>query len=100
MDIIDYILISLLALCAIAMLILLILGFKNNNAFKQTQIIINAIYNYHLSCISNRSESLVEYEDMKPYDNVWLNLFDWGYTNILPKEKFEIIKPFIMEERK
>lgn len=37
----------------------------------------------------------VDYDDMENYVVTLWRLWDWGYTRILPKDKFEIIKPYI-----
>ena len=37
----------------------------------------------------------VSYDDMESDNKTLLRLWDWGYTRILPPEKFELIKPFI-----
>jgi hypothetical protein len=37
----------------------------------------------------------VGYDDMRDYDSTVMRIFDWGYKNILPEDKFEIIKPYI-----
>lgn len=85
----------------IAFIVCIIALIKNNNTYKQITIITKAIYQYQSDCIRNRNyKYLVDYPDMKSYDDVFNNFFDWGYTNILPKEKFEIIKPYILEEKK
>jgi len=80
----------------------LIVARKNDNAFDNCVIILKAIYNYKLDLIDNGNlgESLVDYDDMRSYEAVFLRIWDWGYENILPKDKFEIIKPYIKEEQK
>jgi hypothetical protein len=83
-----------------ALIFCFILMVKNNNTLHQYIIIINAIHGYLQHCITYSLKAEVDYTDMKSYDATLLNLFDWGYTNILPKEKFEIIKPFILEVKK
>lgn len=101
MTIVDYICIGVICACFIAMIICVIAFFKNNNTYRNSQIILNAICDYQLDCINNGNYNyLVDYSDMKSYDDMFNNVFDWGYTNVLLKEKFEIIKPYILEERK
>ena len=73
---------------------------KNENTFKKRIIIIDAIYEYRLWCFYNNVNSEVNYTDMEDYDKTDRRWKDWGYTNILPRKKFEIIKPFIKEEKK
>ena len=80
----------------------LIAARKNNNAFDNCVIIIKAIYRYKNDLIENGNldDSAVDYTDMRSYESVFLRIWDWGYKNILPKDKFEIIKPYIKEEQK
>jgi hypothetical protein len=49
-----------------------------------------------MDCIENHNYSyLVDYNDEESYEKTLFRLWDWGYTRILPKDKFEIIKPYI-----
>ena len=73
---------------------------KNDNTYRQRNVIISAIHRYQLDCIDKHVLWKVDYIDMESYDDTDIRLFDWGYTNILPEEKFEIIKPFIEGEKK
>lgn len=57
-----------------------------------------AIYDYKIACIKECNwDDLhsVKYKDMKDYMKTFWSFWDWGYTRILPKDKFEIIKPYI-----
>ena len=77
---------------------------KSNATLKARIIIIEAIYKYQADRIEN--EHLcgtpvideVDYCDMESYEKTLNRFYDWGYTRILPKDKFEIIKPFIEKE--
>ena len=73
---------------------------KNSNTFKTRIIIVNAIYAYTIWCDIHKITPAVDYADMEDYDATDNRITDWGYTNILPKEKFELIAPFIREEKK
>lgn len=73
---------------------------KTENTFKKRIIIIDAIYEYIVWCMNNHVKAEVNYTDMEDYDKTDRRWMDWGYTNILPKEKFELIKPFIKEKKK
>lgn len=73
----------------------LVMWFKNDNTYKNHMIIYYAIREYRRHCIDHNSVALVHYEDVEAYDTTLNRLWDWGYTRILPQEKFEIIKPFI-----
>ena len=58
-------------------------------------MISNTIYMYWTDCIRKWIEPSVDYDDKEDYDKTFWRLWDWGHTRILPKDKFEIIKPYI-----
>lgn len=91
----------LLLIVTVFMLALLILMLvKNDNAFKNRGIIIEAIYEYNTIMItSNKRRDKIDYADMESYDDTLYRWLDWGYENILPPDKFEIIKPYIKNNR-
>ena len=71
---------------------------KNLNTYLCQDKIDKAIYEYKLMCIRNSDwDALhyVEYKDEENYIKTFWRFWDWGYTRILPKDKFEIIKPYI-----
>jgi hypothetical protein len=73
---------------------------KNNNTFNQHIKISHAIYEYHIYCIYNKprdyNSSLdVDYCDEEGYGKTLFRIFDWGCENILPKEKYELVKKYI-----
>ena len=71
---------------------------KNMNTFNCQNKIGDAIYRYKLVCIQNQNWDefhYVEFNDAEQYVKTFLRLWDWGYTRILPKDKLEIIKPYI-----
>lgn len=73
---------------------------KNDNALKNRGIIIEAIYEYNTIMIaSNKRRDKIKYADMESYDDTLYRWWDWGYENILPSDKFEIIKPYIKNNR-
>ena len=82
-----------LLMCVQAFLILLM--FKNCNTLNNTKKIINAIYKYHIECVLHKIEPIVDYKDMESYEVTLFRIWDWGYKRILPKDKFEIIEPYI-----
>ena len=88
----------LLIIGAILIVYGLAMGLKNETTFRARTRITDAIFKYHMHCIvSNNYEGarLVAFEDMESYDATMYRIWDWGYTRILPPEKFELIKPFI-----
>lgn len=85
------------ALIGTGLLVAAFCGFlllKSENAYHNRTIIIYAIMQYR---IENRYTLVCQVcpSDMEPYEKTVCRLWDWGYTRILPKEKFEIIKPYI-----
>ena len=84
-----------IGLCIIAFIFCLMILKKNENTYVMHVKIVYAIYKHHLQCIEQKETAKVNYGDMESYDRTLYRLWDWGYTHILPKEKFEIIKPYI-----
>lgn len=81
---------SILAYIALAFI-------RYNNVSNNRIYIINAIFAYHVQCHHTGTEIEVSYEDMEDLNATTRRIWDWGYTRILPQEKFEIIKPYINE---
>lgn len=94
----DVVLIILIVVLIISMLFFTVLNLKNANTAKNQMRILNAITDYQNDCIKKDmyKEALnVSIQDKEDYDKTLWRLWDWGYTRILPKDKFEIIKPYI-----
>ena len=88
---------GLLIMFILLALLVIVLAFKNHNTFEKQMIISNAIHRYHMDMCDRRVfDMLVDYKDMEPYNMTLLRIWDWGYKRILPPDKFEIIKPYIM----
>ena len=88
----------ILTACIVTLIFCVIAIAKNINTFNCHDKIGKAIKKYKIVCIQNHDwEALhfVEYKDMEYYMKTLWRLWDWGYTRILPKDKFEIIKPYI-----
>lgn len=83
------------------MVVLILCGIaigKNMNTYDNHDKIDEAIYKYRLMCIQNHDwDALhcVKYKDAEDYMTTFWRLWDWGYIRILPKDKFEIIEPYI-----
>ena len=83
-----------LVICSVAWI-------KNDNAYNNQMRIADAVYEYHMFVIRNHQDDfLVEYSDIEKYEETFCRFWDWGYTRLLPPDKFEIIKPFIKKENK
>lgn len=79
----------LIAVCCVAILFLYI---KNeithmNRKLVEYAILCSKVYGPH--------ELDVSVEDMEPYYVTLLRIADFGYENILPKNKFEMIKGYL-----
>lgn len=93
-----FVLIIALVICGLALISVIVLSFKNTNTAKNHIKILNAIMDYQNDCVQKnmfKEARDVSFEDKEDYNNTFWRLWDWGYTRILPKDKFEIIKPYI-----
>lgn len=84
----------------VIMLVCLFFLIKNNNTYVQHTKISHAIYEYQVYCIYNKprdydSDKDVTYSDEEEYSKTLFRIFDWGCENILPKEKYELVKQYI-----
>lgn len=70
---------------------------KLENAYNNQTIILNAIVDYS-DQTGNIQKSLTLMENIEPFTKTVFRLWDWGYENILPKEDFELIKPYLEEK--
>lgn len=74
----------------------LVLFIKNEVTFRNHKKIGNAIFRFQMDLIKNGCyEYPVHYDDMEPYDETLWRLWDWGWSNILPPEKLNLILPYI-----
>lgn len=72
---------------------------KSENTYQNQLKILNAIRDYGSECIWSGKCRTVDFDDMEPFNRTILRFWDWGYTRILPADKFEIIKPYIKKGR-
>ena len=87
-EVVANILVVMLALVIVIMI-------KNEVTYHHHMMILKAIKEYQNMCREYGKISDVDYDDMENYACTLFRLWDWGYTRILPKDKFEIIKPYI-----
>ena len=78
-----------------SLLFVVVYALKNQNTYNQRIKIQTAIYEYKIDMLNNGKPELVSYDDMEMYGKTFYRLWDWGYKKILPKDKFEIKKPYI-----
>lgn len=89
--------VEVFSLCfwSIMLVLTLILVIKNEVTFICMRTIDNAVYDYNIDMLNKGMPSKVSFFDTKSYNATLWCLWDWGYKNILPKDKYEIIKPYI-----
>ena len=90
-----YILLVIVIIYVIALVVFKIFDYKNENVYENRTKINHVIYDYKVDCILNERQELVDYKDMEDYMKTFWRFWDWGYTRILPKDKFDIIKSYI-----
>ena len=81
--------------CLIRIAVDIFLLIKNNNTYNNRHIIIEAIYRY---CGEKNIDCKLFFMSMEDYDDTVYRFWDWGYTRILPPEKFELVKPYIKDK--
>ena len=83
-------------ICLMALLFSCLYYIKIEITYKNLKIISDAIYRYNISMIKDeRYDELISYDDIKSCEKTFLNIFDWGYKNLLPKDTYMLIEPFI-----
>lgn len=85
-----YLIFLVIMLCATA-----IISIKNDVTLRHRTEIIKAIRDYQLKCVEYDAHAFVGFEDMEDYGATLYRWWDWTNKRILPKDKFEIIKPFM-----
>ena len=85
-----------IVICLIALLFDFLYYIKTLITYKNMMIISDSIYRYNLSMIEDeRYDELISYDDIKSLDKALFNIFDWGYKNLLPRDTYMLIEPFI-----
>lgn len=54
--------------------------------------ITEAILDYRVDCGCSGRVKDVDFDDMEPMWKTFIRFWDWGYTHILPKEKYLLVK--------
>ena len=80
-----------LTLCLI---ILILAWLKADNAMDMQIYIASGIHHYILAGGTD-----ITYADMESYLKTVYRFWDWGYTRILPPDKFEKIQPYLVSRR-
>ena len=88
-----------MSIAVLAMILCFVSLIKVEFTYRNHMIISAAIHRYSTRLINEGRYDIstfpVKYEDMEDFDDTKKRLWDWGYTRILPPEKFELIKPYI-----
>lgn len=84
----------ILCLLIVLFVLTLIMMIKADNAFRNQITIFNAIDAYW-DDTDDCDKALSLITNIKPLSTTIFQLNDWGYENILPKDDFELIKPYI-----
>lgn len=79
----------------VIIIVLLVLIFKNLHTFRLRSKVSHAIHLYALDCIRDKRLRIVYYEDIYPYSFTLLNIFNWTYTSVIPKNKLKIIESYM-----
>lgn len=81
------------------LIVTVIVYFKNNNTYKNHMIILNAIAKYNWAAIlEDQCDKRIKYACIESYYKTLFNLFDWGYKNLVPRDVYKRIEPFIDKE--
>lgn len=95
------ILISVFIVFLISIALSAFMIYRNEVAYKNHIIIINAIGDYKMACLKAfefNAADLVGYDDVEAYEKTIFRFWDRGYENILPPEKFKLVEPYIWRE--
>ena len=85
----------MVALANITVLILIGMIIRTQIISYKYSMLLDAIYKYRIYCIKHWDKPNVEFDDMPHFKELILNLAKWRYTDIISKEKFELIKPYM-----
>lgn len=81
------------------LIVMVILLFKNNNTYKNHIILLNAIAEHNRAAIlKDQYDKRISYACIESYCKTLFNLFDWGYKNLVPRDVYKRIEPFIDED--
>ena len=88
----------LLSFCGAFLVFLVFLLVKNDVTFKNHNKIIDAIDAYAKDT-RDFAYAMLVLSSMEDYNKTFWRLSDFGCENILPREDYELIKPYIREKK-
>ena len=72
--------------------------YRLNRILEWTFRIDFAILKYRFECLQKHDIPLVSYEDKEDVSRTASRFWNWNESQILPPDKYEIIKPYLDEE--
>lgn len=90
--------------CLIGIICCLIGLKKSDVTCKNSCLILEAILLHNLDVICQKKESeweanVIDYDCVKPFNEVFFNIFDWGYKHIVPPDVYRKIEPYIEQAK-
>ena len=76
------------------LLFLLTLLLKDEVTYRHTTYWTEQIHFYHIWCVQHDKPIRVNYADMRDYDEIFWDLWDWSKNKILPKQKQLILNDY------
>ena len=87
----------LLSICTANLIFLVFFWVKNEVTFKNREKILDAIYDY-CEDTCDFGHVILMIDNMESYDETLWRLRDFGCENILPRDDYKLIKPYIREK--
>lgn len=85
-----------LIICAAIFAAALVALIKTENALKNQNAIIDALYAHNIAAVRRGDhDAWIPWSHLESYSATMLRFWDWGYTRLLPPEDFEKVKPYI-----
>ena len=72
---------------------------KNENTLTNYLIIYKAIDLYEYDCFKYDIVPKISKEDVKHYLSAFFTLNNWSYKNLLPKKKYNLLRPYIKKAK-
>lgn len=97
-DILELFCIMLLVAVLMVLTLMLAIDMRHDIVVQNRKRVRNAIISYMRYCEMHHKPIQVDYvHDMEDFDDTLYRFYDWGCKNILPKEKYDLVKAFMNE---